>query len=127
MGWGVQTDAADGSKMQSQLTRKHWGWEDLIRPSLDGDTSHWSKSKQASRPPAYYKGGAATRIDDIFVSTPLVRVKFAGEYLETVEERRLSGSDHRAGILHLDMESFLGVELGTPELPTITLKSGSVR
>ena len=56
VGGGLQTDAAGGSKVHSQLTQKHWGREDLILPSLDEDSSPWSKSKQASRPPTYYKG-----------------------------------------------------------------------
>ena len=111
----LQTDAAGGSKVHSLLIQKHWGREDLILPSLDEDSPPWSKSKQAPRPPAYYKGEAATRIYDIFVSTPLVRAKLTGDYLEMREEHFLNGSDHSSVILHLDIESFIGI--GPPRCP----------
>ena len=57
-------------------------------------------------PPAYYKGDAATRIGDI--QAPPVRAKFTGDYLEMMNEHPMNGSDHRAVIVHLDTESFLG-------------------
>ena len=101
--------------MHSQLIQKQWCREELILPSLDEDSSPWTRSKQAPRPPIYYKGGAATRIDDTSVATPLVRAKLTGDYLEMRKEHILNGSNHRALILHLDIESFLG--MGPPRAP----------
>ena len=108
VGGDLQTDATDGSS-HSQLVQSHWGREDLSLPTLGEDSSPWSKSKQKAHPPTYYKGGAATRIDDIFVSTPLIRAKAVGDYLEMREEHRLNGSDHMVVILHLDVETYLGM------------------
>ena len=109
LGGDLQTDVADGSKAQSQLIQKHWGRENLVLPSLDGDSRPWAHDPQAKRPPMYYKGSAATRIDDIMVSASLARANYTGEYLSIREVDTLNGSDHRAVILHLDTEAYLGM------------------
>ena len=91
--------------MHSQLIQKQWCREELILPSLDEDSSPWLKKKQAG---ATLPRHTTPGIDNIFVSTPLVRVKLTEDYLEMRKEHFLNGSDHRAVILHLDIESFLG-------------------
>ena len=79
--------------------------EDLILPSTDDGALPWTKVKRAARPPAYYKGGAATRIGDILISASLFRGNYAGDYLAMTKDDTLNGSDHRAVILHIDTET----------------------
>ena len=120
LGGDLQTDVADGSKAQSQRIRKYRGRENRILPSLDEDARPWTQGRQAKRPPTYYKGDAAIRIDDILVSASLVTANFAGGYLEMRREDTLNGSDHRAVILHLDTETFVGMPPTLPPGPCKT-------
>ena len=80
----------------------------------------WDHSPQLARPPTYYKGEAATRIDDILVSTPLLRARCIGGYTVLGKEDATNGSDHRAVVMHCDIESFLGV--GPPRHPKDDVK-----
>ncbi len=60
LGGDLQTDVADGSKARSQLIQKYWGRKNLILPSLDMESQPWAHGPQATRPPTYYEGDAAT-------------------------------------------------------------------
>ena len=81
-------------------------------------TRPWNPRAGGARPDLLLQGGG--RIDDILVSASLFRAKYTSGYTEMGKEHPIDGSDHRAIILHHDVESFLGI--GPPRLPRYDVK-----
>ena len=112
VGGDLQTDVADGPRAHAQIIQKHWGHEGLPLPTTDEESSPWTNKKQPAHPPTYYKGGTATRIGDILISSSLLRANYAGDYLAMAEDDTLNGSDHRTVILHPDTGTYLDMSPG---------------
>ncbi len=89
-------------------------------PSTTPGSTPWDPGSDIARPPTYYKGEHATRIDDILVSASLTRAKCLGGYTTMGKEHPMNGSDHRAVIMHCDINSFIG--MGRPRPPKDDVK-----
>ena len=81
----------------------------MVLPSTTPGSTPWDPGPDLARPPTYYKGEHATRIDDILVSASLTRAKCLGGYTTMGKEHPMNGSDHRAVIMHCDINSFIGM------------------
>ncbi len=92
----------------------------MVLPTSQLGATPWNPRPQVTRPPTYYKGTVETRIDNFLVSAPLVRAGCIGGYAVLGKEHATNGSDHRAVVLHCDINSYIG--MGPPRPPKDDVK-----